>query len=35
LQFVALEHPELRALDPRTLYDNSYIDEVLREPGRS
>ena len=34
LQFVALDHPEARALDPRVLYDNSLIDEVLREPGR-
>jgi ABC-type nitrate/sulfonate/bicarbonate transport system substrate-binding protein len=34
LQFVALDHPELRTIDPRTLYDNTYIDEVLRESGR-
>jgi ABC-type nitrate/sulfonate/bicarbonate transport system substrate-binding protein len=34
LQFVALDHPELRTVDPRILYDNSLIDEVLREPGR-
>jgi hypothetical protein len=34
LQFVALDHPDLRTADPRVLYDNSLIDEVLREPGR-
>ena len=34
LQFVALDHPDVGALDPRSLYDNSLVDEVLREPGR-
>jgi NitT/TauT family transport system substrate-binding protein len=34
LQFVGLDHPEVAALDPRTLYDNSLVDQVLHESGR-
>jgi NitT/TauT family transport system substrate-binding protein len=34
LQFVGMDHPDVRGLDPRSLYDNSLIDEVLRDMGR-
>ena len=34
LQLIALDHPEVRTLDPRTLYDNRLVDEVLAAPGR-
>ena len=30
LQLIALDHPDVLALDPRTLYDNSLVDEVSR-----
>jgi ABC-type nitrate/sulfonate/bicarbonate transport system substrate-binding protein len=32
LQLLALDHPEVRTLDPRVLYDNSLVDEVLGTP---
>jgi ABC-type nitrate/sulfonate/bicarbonate transport system substrate-binding protein len=28
LQLIALDHPDVRTLDPRTLYDNSLVDEL-------
>jgi NitT/TauT family transport system substrate-binding protein len=34
LQLIALDHPEVRTLDPRVLYDNRLIDEVLGAPSR-
>jgi NitT/TauT family transport system substrate-binding protein len=34
LQLIALDHPEVRALDPRSLYDNRLVDEVLAAPSR-
>ena len=34
LQLIALDHPEVRALDPRVLYDNSLVDEALGAAGR-
>jgi NitT/TauT family transport system substrate-binding protein len=34
LQLIALDHPDVRTLDPHSLYDNSLIDEVLAAPAR-
>jgi ABC-type nitrate/sulfonate/bicarbonate transport system substrate-binding protein len=31
LQFVALDHPDVRGIDPRTLYDNGLVEEILRD----